>query len=73
MADNEATHEVDATEKNIREGYVEEPQEEKSYHEPRPSTSTAATSSLVLSKPVSSGLICVVANLAHPHYPISLA
>ena len=29
MADNEATHEVDATEKNIREGYVEEPQEEK--------------------------------------------
>ena len=29
MGDNEATHEVDATEKNIREGYVEEPQEEK--------------------------------------------
>jgi two-component sensor histidine kinase len=28
MADNEATHEVDATEKHIREGYVEEPQEE---------------------------------------------
>ena len=28
MADNEATHEVDATEKNIREGYVEESQEE---------------------------------------------
>ena len=27
MADNEATHEVDATEKNIREGYVEEIQE----------------------------------------------
>jgi len=28
MADNEATHEVDATEKTIREGYVEESQEE---------------------------------------------
>ena len=28
MADNEATHVVDATENNIREGYVEEPQEE---------------------------------------------
>ena len=27
MDDNEATHEVDATEKNIREGYVEEIQE----------------------------------------------
>ena len=28
MADNEATHAVDATEKTIREGYVEESQEE---------------------------------------------
>ena len=33
MADNEATHEVDATEKNIREGYVEEPQEEEKAEE----------------------------------------
>jgi len=28
MADNEATHEVDATEKHIRDGYAEESQEE---------------------------------------------
>ena len=33
MADNEATHEVDATEKNIREGYVEESQEEAKVEE----------------------------------------
>ena len=33
MADNEATHEVDATEKNIREGYVEESQEEEKAEE----------------------------------------
>ena len=33
MADNEATHEVDATEKNIREGYVEESQEEEKVEE----------------------------------------
>ena len=33
MADNEATHTVDATEKNIREGYVEESQEEEKAEE----------------------------------------
>ena len=33
MADNEATHEVDATEKNIREGYAEESQEEAKVEE----------------------------------------
>ena len=33
MADNEATHEVDATEKNIREGYEEESQEEAKVEE----------------------------------------
>ena len=33
MADNEATHDVDATEKNIREGYVEESQEEEKAEE----------------------------------------
>ena len=33
MADNEATHVVDATEKNIREGYVEESQEEAKVEE----------------------------------------
>ena len=33
MADNEATHEVDATEKNIREGYVEENKEESQEEE----------------------------------------
>ena len=33
MVDNEATHAVDATEKNIREGYVEESQEEEKVEE----------------------------------------
>ena len=33
MVDNEATHAVDATEKNIREGYVEESQEEEKAEE----------------------------------------
>ena len=33
MADNQATHVVDATEKNIREGYAEEVQEEEKVEE----------------------------------------